>query len=184
MKTLAEKLKAHNRPFQEVVVYETGPRSGFEEELSQWLSQHAKLDPGDSTTKATEAIATEDQTIFANDRDEDGDLRRLIWLVGFSPRGVELTMPLLSDYLAQSTSNETTADPRKSMARIQWAAIGQTTAKRIKELLAAMEGQEGPQCRVESVVAVAKAPSPLALAESIHSYSCSESFSEINNVKI
>ncbi|KAF9121724.1 hypothetical protein BG015_005755, partial [Linnemannia schmuckeri] len=35
MKTLAEKLSAHQRAFREVVVYETGARPGFEEELSR-----------------------------------------------------------------------------------------------------------------------------------------------------
>lgn len=162
MKTLAEKLKAHNRPFQEVVVYETGPRSGFEQELSQWLSRYDKPDLTDAATKSTDAITT--------------GLRRLIWLVGFSPRGVELTMPVLGDYLTQSILDETMVDPRRSKARLQWAAIGQTTSTRIKELLAAMEGRQGVQGKIESVVAVAKAPNPLALAESIRSYSCSEFF--------
>ncbi|GJJ68140.1 hypothetical protein EMPS_00486 [Entomortierella parvispora] len=107
MKTLAEKLKAHCRPFQEIVVYETGPRLEFEQELLQWLNQHTKSDPKNSATKVAEAVA-EDQTIFAKGR----YFRRLIWLVGFSPRGVDLTMPVLSDYLTQSESNNNGSDPR------------------------------------------------------------------------
>ncbi|KAF9935318.1 hypothetical protein BGZ67_003451 [Mortierella alpina] len=34
MKTLAERLLAHRKPFLEVIVYKTGPRPGFEQELA------------------------------------------------------------------------------------------------------------------------------------------------------
>ncbi|KAG0044401.1 hypothetical protein BGZ83_010389 [Gryganskiella cystojenkinii] len=154
MKTLAEKLTAHNRPFQEIVVYETGPRPGFGPELQQWLDQK---------DTATDLVDTQGRPETR---------QHLIWLVGFSPRGVDLTWSTLVDHL----SIVSTTSP--SGTRIQWAAIGQTTAKRINELLATLDSCHH---KIESTIAVAKAPNPTALAEAI--YSCSSSDSQISKDK-
>ncbi|KAF9576997.1 hypothetical protein EC968_000124 [Mortierella alpina] len=154
MKTLAEKLSAHCKPFLEVIVYKTVPRPGFEQELAAWLAR---------TSKRTSAWA-------------DGEEQRTktLWLAGFSPRGVDLTIPTLWKFLADSQSAADIHDLRgtgtSAIARVKWAAIGTTTAKRISEHLSQLHKitRESPgPIDVGSEVAVAKAPNPLALAEAI-----------------
>ncbi|KAF9950934.1 hypothetical protein BGZ72_007488, partial [Mortierella alpina] len=154
MKTLAEKLTAHRKPFLEVVVYKTGPRPGFEQELAAWLK---KSSDGSSTQSNGETQRT-----------------RTLWLAGFSPRGVDLSIPTLSSYLADRQSEADKGDlsfSRTTTAtKVRWAAIGTTTAKRISEHLSQLHTTTEASARfidVGSEVAVAKAPNPVALAEAI-----------------
>ncbi|KAK3847503.1 MAG: hypothetical protein J3R72DRAFT_431530 [Linnemannia gamsii] len=152
MKTLAEKMTAHQRPFREVVVYETGPRPAFEEELSQWLA--VALEEYSQTNAPV-------PTTPKIDTDKPTDL----WLVGFSPKGVDLTMPILKTSLESSLSSSSSA-----LVRIQWGAIGPTTASRIQEHLLTTVIST-PRVAISFTVAVAKSPKPLPLAEAITSHS-------------
>ncbi|CAO3567486.1 unnamed protein product [Mortierella alpina] len=155
MKTLAEKLSAHRKPFLEVVVYKTGPRPGFDEELAAWLAR---------TLKGTSAGA-------------NGEVQRTdtLWLAGFSPRGVDLSIPALWEFLEESGRSALDMDgsplcKTSAKATVKWAAIGTTTAKRIGVHLSQLPSTTAGSARridVGSEVAVAKAPNPVALAEAI-----------------
>ncbi|KAF9916757.1 hypothetical protein FBU30_001171, partial [Linnemannia zychae] len=83
MKTLAEKLSAHQKAFREVIVYETRPRPGFEEAISNWLARavelHSDRNKHDSS-KSKDQINPLNDTIIAPEEQID------LWLVGFSPK--------------------------------------------------------------------------------------------------
>ncbi|KAG0251304.1 hypothetical protein BGZ95_006944, partial [Linnemannia exigua] len=149
MKTLAEKMTVHQKPFREVVVYETGPRPAFNEELSQWLAVALKVHSQDPPVPIPPKI----------DTDKPTDL----WLVGFSPKGVDLAMPVLKTSLESSLSSSSSAP-----VRIHWGAIGPTTASRIQEHLSTSD-IFSPGVALSLTVAVAKSPKPLSLAEAIAS---------------
>lgn len=168
MKTLAEKLSAHQRAFQEVVVYETGPRPGFEKELSRWFADTLGLHSEDdiSSQDVTEHRDVEAQSTSAAATDKPTNL----WLVGFSPKGVDLTVPVLNKALDPRLSS--TSFSSSAPVQIQWGSIGPTTATRIQEHLLASSNIAKPGSRVSlsSIIAVAKAPKPAALAEAIASH--------------
>ncbi|KAG0251488.1 hypothetical protein BG011_007586 [Mortierella polycephala] len=154
MKTLPETLSAHQKPFREIVVYEAGPRSGFESDLYAWL-------------------------VKSSDSMQDGMMgkmiegKKILYLAGFSPRGVDMTMPTLKQFLREygSTLEDATIE-------IRWAAIGTTTAKRIQEHLSVIaedsSTQDSPATRsnviINSVVAVASGPNATSMAEVILSH--------------
>ena len=168
MKTLAEKLSAHQRAFREVVVYETGPRPGFEKELSQWFADTLDLHSEDDIAShgVTERRDVEAQSATAAATDKPTNL----WLVGFSPKGVDLTVPVLNKSLEACLSS--TSSSSSAPVQIQWGSIGPTTATRIQEHLLATTNilKSGSRVSLSSVIAVAKAPKPTALAEAIASH--------------
>ncbi|KAF8928405.1 hypothetical protein BGZ58_009673 [Dissophora ornata] len=148
MKTLAETLTAHQKPFQEIIVYETGPRPNYEHEVLRWLT--------DSGTSAN-ALGT------------GGKKRRVLWLVGFSPRGIDITIPALKRFLEEVNDGQQQLCER-NVTEVRWAAIGQTTAKRIQEHLETILGQmpvQSDDVILDKTVTVAKAPKPDAVAEAI-----------------
>ncbi|KAG0278276.1 hypothetical protein BGZ96_002453 [Linnemannia gamsii] len=167
MKTLAEKLSIHQRAFREVVVYETGPRPGFEEELSLWLADTLDLhtEKNAADLKVTERRNVEPQCTAAAAMNNPTDL----WLVGFSPKGVDLTVPVLRKTLESCKSSIAFSSVPM---RIQWGSIGPTTATRIQEHL--QETITIPKLKSKvtfsSTIAVAKTPKPTALAEAIASH--------------
>ncbi|KAG9069952.1 hypothetical protein KI688_009279 [Linnemannia hyalina] len=168
MKTLAEKLSAYQRAFQEVVVYETGPRPGFEEELSRWFADNLDLHSEDDIAShgVTERRDVEAQIKTATATDKPTNL----WLIGFSPKGVDLTVPVLNKSLESCLSS--TSSSFSAPVQIQWGSIGPTTATRIQEHLLATANISKSRSRVflSSIIAVAKAPKPTALAEAIASH--------------
>lgn len=168
MKTLAEKLSTHQRAFLEVVVYETRPRPGFEKELSQWFADTLGLHSEDSLTSQgmTEHRDVEAQSRTAAATDKPTNL----WLVGFSPKGVDLTVPVLNKALESCLSS--TSSSSSAPVQIHWGSIGPTTAARIQEhLLAATHiSKSVSRVSLSSIIAVAKAPKPAALAEAIASH--------------
>jgi uroporphyrinogen-III synthase len=167
MKTLAEKLSIHRRAFREVVVYETGPRLGFEEELSLWVASTLDLHIENNAAglKLMERQDVQPQGTPAAIMDKNTD----VWLVGFSPKGVDLTVPVLRKSLEPCKSS--TAFSTVSV-RIHWGSIGPTTAARIQEHLQATTiiSKSGSKVTFSSNIAVAKAPKPAALAEAIASH--------------
>ncbi|KAF9079338.1 hypothetical protein BGX23_004350, partial [Mortierella sp. AD031] len=100
MKTLAEKLSAHQRAFREVVVYETGPRPGFEEELSRWLADTFRI-PSDMRCSNDGREGDQRETAEPTD----------VWLVGFSPKGIDLTVPVLKRSLESRSSSSLSPVP-------------------------------------------------------------------------
>ncbi|KAF9282225.1 hypothetical protein BGZ68_006113 [Mortierella alpina] len=155
MKTLAEKLSAHRKPFLEVVVYKTGPRPGFEQALAAWLERTSKGTSAEEANGGTQRTNT-------------------LWLAGFSPRGVDLSIPTFRKFLADSRYAAGMVDLHtintRATTTVKWAAIGTTTAKRISEHLTQLHTTTGPGASsiyVGSEVAVAKAPNPIALAQAM-----------------
>ncbi|KAF9346524.1 hypothetical protein BGX26_001958 [Mortierella sp. AD094] len=175
MRTMADKLTAHQKPFREVVVYETGQRVEFEQEFYHWLRNTSGLHWSEK----------------ASDIGSDGSspagvetkVRRTLWLVGFSPRGVEIAGPTQTRFLEEANGNQVCSIQPSfgaSSVEIRWAAIGATTAKRIQEHLAncivqvapnidatLKQSQQHRRVILNSAVVVAKAPKPDALAEAI-----------------
>ncbi|KAF9116359.1 hypothetical protein BGX30_005970 [Mortierella sp. GBA39] len=168
MKTLAEKLSTYQRAFQEVVVYETGPRPGFEKELSRWFADTLDLHSEDNIASHGVAerrdVEAQIKTAAATDKPTN------LWLVGFSPKGVDLTVPVLNKSLESCLSS--TSSSFLAPVQIQWGSIGPTTATRIQEhLLAATNiSKSGSRVSISSIIAVANAPKPTALAEAIASH--------------
>lgn len=166
MKTLAEKLSIHQRAFREVVVYETGPRPGFEEELSLWFADFFDLhtEQNAANHKVAEHRNVEPQCTAAAAIGNPTDL----WLVGFSPKGVDLTVPVLKKSLESCKPSIAFSSVP---VRIQWGSIGPTTATRIQEHLQTTTTipKLGSNVSFSSIIAVAKAPKPAALAEAIAS---------------
>ncbi|KAF9192029.1 hypothetical protein BGZ51_006388 [Haplosporangium sp. Z 767] len=148
MKTLPETLSARQKPFREIIVYETGPRAGFESDLYAWL------------VKSSHSM--QDDIVIEG--------KKILYLAGFSPRGVDMTMPTLRRFLREygSTSMDATIE-------IRWAAIGTTTTKRIQEHLSAMaEDSSTPATRpnviMNPVVAIASGPNATSMAQAIVSH--------------
>ncbi|KAG0025254.1 hypothetical protein BGZ81_007296 [Podila clonocystis] len=161
MKTMAQTLAAHQKPFQEVVVYETGPSPEFDHELENWLiSSFSSFSTTSSTSSAETSAETRENTL---------------WMVGFSPRGVDLSIPALKRFIfAEGQGDMAHTSDQKIPVCLRWAAIGPTTAKQIQQHLQefsshAQYGQEEQARRryVDGSVTVAKSPNPVALAESI-----------------
>jgi uroporphyrinogen-III synthase len=194
MKTLPETLTARQKPFREITVYKTGPRPGFEDEFAQWLSDKSTelwRDEGVTTDRVSDSSSA--ATTLRKDKS-----RGTLWLVGFSPRGVDIAVPTLKRFLengrcvdsslhaATATTTSTTEAVECEGHQIKWAAIGRTTAKRIDEHLATtlnslrtdpVPGDSASQLScgklnltLSPVVAVAKTPKPEAVAEAILSY--------------
>lgn len=161
MKTMAQTLAAHQKPFQEVVVYETGPSPDFDRELEQWLISSSCSSSISSTSSVETSPEARENTL---------------WMVGFSPRGVDLSIPALKRFIFATEAEE---DKIKSSldqnltTYVRWAAIGPTTAKQIqqhlKEFASYVETDQEPvrRRRIDGSVTVAKSPNPVALAESI-----------------
>ncbi|KAF9362515.1 hypothetical protein BGX34_005990 [Mortierella sp. NVP85] len=193
MKTLPETLTARQKPFREITVYKTGPRPGFEDEFAQWLSAKAtELRRNSHEGVTTDRVSDSSSTATTPKKDKG---RGVLWLVGFSPRGVDISVPTLKRFLendrcvesslhaATATTTSTTEAIECEGHQIKWAAIGPTTAKRIDEHLATtlnslrtdpVPGDSASQLScgklnltLSPVVAVAKAPKPEAVAEAI-----------------
>lgn len=154
MKTMAQTLAAHQKPFQEVVVYETGPSPEFDRELEQWLVSSFSSSPSSMSSEISPA--TRENTL---------------WMVGFSPRGVDLSIPALKRFISSEEDHYTSG---KDLPRtcVRWVAIGPTTAKQIHQYLPEFtlrvgHDQEQSTRQIDSSVTVAKSPNPVALAESI-----------------
>lgn len=168
MKTLAEKLSAHQRAFREVVVYETGPRPGFEKELSRWLADtldlHSKGDITSHNVTGCRDVGAQSTMSAATDKPTN------LWLVGFSPKGVDLTVPVLNKFLEVYPSS--TSSSSSAPVQIHWGSIGPTTATRIHEHLLATANifKSGSRASLSPTIAVAKSPKPAALAEAITSH--------------
>ncbi|KAF9432998.1 hypothetical protein BGZ76_010013 [Entomortierella beljakovae] len=148
MKTISEKLTEHGKPFREVEVYRTGPRPEFEDDLYNRLKSSNE---GSSSKTIMERV------------------KKTMWLVGFSPRGVDMTIPGLVKFLREAEDdqkNRTHEPPPNTQTEIRWATIGATTGKRIQEHLDHIATQQ-QHLTLHSNVAVAKAPKPNALAEAI-----------------
>ncbi|KAF8927852.1 hypothetical protein BGZ47_001916 [Haplosporangium gracile] len=166
MKTLAEKLSAHQRAFREVVVYETGPRPGFEEELSRWFADTLDFHTEKDIAGHGISVITGDEAQTATTSKED--TLTDLWLVGFSPKGVDLTVLVLKKLLESRLSSGSSSSVP---VQIQWGSIGPTTATRIQEhLTTANVSKSGSRATLLSTIAVAKAPKPAALAEAIAAY--------------
>ncbi|KAF9941920.1 hypothetical protein BGZ65_000534 [Modicella reniformis] len=199
MKTLPETLTAHQKPFREVIVYKTEPRPLFEREFAQWLadktigtrwneqgviieiegSSSSSSSPSTTTTTTTTAAAA-----AALDKDRG---MSVLWLVGFSPQGVDIAVPTLKTYFEECARqhHQTPVTAIEEYAyELRWAAIGPTTAKRIEEYLATtlqiLQANLDPNHLVQQpnsivrwsvkfnpTVAVAKAPKPEAVAQAI-----------------
>ncbi|KAG0360140.1 hypothetical protein BGZ54_009686, partial [Gamsiella multidivaricata] len=163
MKTLGETLTAHQKPYREIVVYETGPRPLFEKEFWHWLTDTSGLSVSGNDDEAC--------------KEEAEEKKRLLYLVGFSPRGVDIAIPTLRRFLeaAARSKRKEERSARECGCEVRWGAIGQTTAKRIQEHLATLtpeiEAAAGQTSDVvvvmNATVAVAKAPKPEAVAEAI-----------------
>ncbi|KAG0088779.1 hypothetical protein BGZ93_010246, partial [Podila epicladia] len=160
MKTMAQTLAAHQKPFQEVVVYETGPSPEFDHELEQWLVS--------SSCSSSISMASSVET--PREAREN-----TLWMVGFSPRGVDLSIPALKRYIFATEAEEVqinSSDQNLSTC-VRWAAIGPTTAKQIQQHLQEFSshvelGKEPVRRRrIDGSVTVAKSPNSVALAESI-----------------
>lgn len=155
MKTMAQTLAAHRKPFQEVVVYETGPSPEFDRELEQWLISSSSSSPSPASSETSPV--TRENTL---------------WMVGFSPRGVDLSIPALKRFIS-AEEDDHTSDKDMPRTCVRWAAIGPTTAKQIQQHLPEFTSRVGhdkeqaTRRHVDSSVAVAKSPNPIALAESI-----------------
>ncbi|KAG0327432.1 hypothetical protein BGZ99_007652 [Dissophora globulifera] len=161
LKTLADKLTAHQQPFREVVVYGTGPRPDFEVQFWDWLNN--KVGGPDAAGTGPGAMG------------DDFELRRklVIWLVGFSPRGVDITASTLSRWLQEGPSPQEQQSQeqegyKRAEVEFRWAAIGPTTSKRIQEHIEAnLQQHVAPDLTVSRTVAVAKAPNPDGIAEAV-----------------
>ncbi|KAK3814318.1 MAG: hypothetical protein J3Q66DRAFT_441962 [Benniella sp.] len=152
MKTLPETLTARQKPFREITVYKTGPRPGFEDEFAQWLSDKStEFWQGSHEGVTTDRVSDSSSTATTLRKDKS---RGTLWLVGFSPRGVDIAVPTLKRFLendrcvesslhaatATTATTATTSSTTEAVEcgghQIKWAAIGPTTAKRIAEHLA------------------------------------------------
>ncbi|KAF8975804.1 hypothetical protein BGZ52_008553 [Haplosporangium bisporale] len=161
MKTMAQTLAAHRKPFQEVVVYETGPNPEFDRELEQWLISSSSSSPSSPSSPSSTSSETLPVT-----------RENTLWMVGFSPRGVDLSIPALKRFISAEEDDHTL---NKDLPRtcVRWAAIGPTTAKQIQQHLPEFTSRVGhdkeqaTRRHVDSSVTVAKSPNPIALAESI-----------------
>ncbi|KAG0231107.1 hypothetical protein B0O80DRAFT_483053 [Mortierella sp. GBAus27b] len=182
MKTLPETLAAHQKPFREIVVYRTGPRPQFEDEFAQWLVDKTagprQNDQGVTLGNGNDSPSPPSSTTVVPGRDKG---KSAIWLVGFSPRGVDMAVPTLKIFM--DGNQHASAPMRNEGCEIRWAAIGSTTAKRIDDHLAttfqALQTDPVPDRSAEHTtdvklnltlrltVAVAKAPKPDAIAEAI-----------------
>ncbi|KAG0014362.1 hypothetical protein BGZ80_010489 [Entomortierella chlamydospora] len=175
MKTMADKLTEHQKPFREVVVYETGQRPEFGQGFYHWLRNTSGLHWSE---KASEIELNESGPTSVETK-----VKRTLWLVGFSPRGVEIAGPTQTRFLEEANADQDSSIQPSfgaSSVEIRWAAIGATTAKRIQEHLASCiveaspdidatlkQSQQHHKVILNSAVVVAKAPRPDALAEAI-----------------
>ncbi|KAF8955143.1 hypothetical protein BGZ46_002719 [Entomortierella lignicola] len=194
MKTMAEKLNEYQKPFREVVVYETGERSEFTQEFYHWLKDTSRIqNNNNNSNNNNEKVGDNNGSSENNSVETKGD-KRTIWLVGFSPRGVDISMPTLNQFL-KDENDQVQSNSRESSlvtsTEIRWAAIGATTGKRIQEHLSEvilkttssnnkdddddaahqqhLQDLQKQQWNVtlNSKVTVAKAPKPGDLAEAI-----------------
>ncbi|KAF9309598.1 hypothetical protein BG003_009552, partial [Podila horticola] len=165
MKTMAQTLAAHQKPFQEVVVYETGPSPEFDRALEQWLiSSSSSRSSSSSSTSPTSSVETSPKP-----------RENILWMVGFSPRGVDLSIPALKRFIFATEAEEdnTNTSEQNLPTCVRWAAIGPTTAKQIQQHMQECSSYVKPDAgeqtrrRVDGSVTVAKSPNPMALAESI-----------------
>ncbi|KAF9394415.1 hypothetical protein BGX21_010370 [Mortierella sp. AD011] len=175
MKTMADKLTEHQKPFREVVVYETEQRPEFGQKFYHWLTSTSGQQRSE---KAGEIGSNENGPTSVETK-----VKRTLWLVGFSPRGVEIAGPTQTRFLEEANADQDSSIQPSfgtSSVEIQWAAIGATTAKRIQEHLASCivetspdvdatlkQSQQHHKVILNSAVIVAKAPKPDALADAI-----------------
>ncbi|KAF9897064.1 hypothetical protein BX616_006244 [Lobosporangium transversale] len=160
MKTLTETLTAYQKPFKEIVVYRTERRPGFDQELLEWLNRNS-----------------------SNVETKNNEEKRTCWLVGFSPRGVDMSIPTLKQFILQNTTRVDGNDGSGNggavsgsgnttrHVEIRWGAIGTTTMKRIQEHLLKLHEDIIPTSNMDislsMSVAVARAPKPEEMAEAI-----------------
>ncbi|KAF9428621.1 hypothetical protein BGZ94_001700 [Podila epigama] len=171
MKTIGEKLASLQRPelFKEVVVYVTGLRPGFEDELEQYLV--ITCNSSSSSSSSSSSIQPHAFTSPVTSTTMTYPDQRTLWVVGFSPRGVDLVIPVLKRFLA-SYGSDTSLAQHATLPHIylRWAAIGPTTAKHIdsllnnQQLLSKLPHHRFSIC---PVVTIAKSPTPDSLATCI-----------------
>ncbi|KAG0220845.1 hypothetical protein BGW41_007502, partial [Actinomortierella wolfii] len=182
MSTLRDRFQEHPqghlRPLREIEVYRTDPQPEIEDKLATWLqeqilscSTHAAAPSSSSFSQQTAPPC-------------------VIWLVGFSPKGVDLVWPGVERALTLAAASpdrtgHLAADDHGSPSSssddhpcvlIQWAAIGQTTATRIRERISQMQllkqgHHDSPgNVRLSSSVAVAAHPKPEHLAKAVREH--------------
>ncbi|KAF9204387.1 hypothetical protein BGZ49_005369 [Haplosporangium sp. Z 27] len=194
MKTMAEKLTEYQKSFREVVVYETGERPEFTQEFYHWLKNTSRIKNNNNNNNSNEKVGDNIGSSENNSIETNGN-KRTVWLVGFSPRGVDISMPTLNQFLKDENEDQVQSNSRESSlvtsTEIRWAAIGATTGKRIQEHLSEvilkttssnnkdddddaahqqhLQDLQKQQWNVtlNSKVIVAKAPKPGDLAEAI-----------------
>ncbi|KAG0225592.1 hypothetical protein BGW42_004229 [Actinomortierella wolfii] len=171
--------QGHLRPLREIEVYRTDPQPEIEDKLATWLQEQIK---GCSThTAAASSSSFSQQTASPC----------VIWLVGFSPKGVDLVWPGVERALTLAAASpdwtgHLAADDHGSPSSssddhprvlIQWAAIGQTTATLIRDRISQMQllkqgHHDSPgNVSLSSSVAVAAHPKPEHLAKAMREHS-------------
>ncbi|KAF9163641.1 hypothetical protein DFQ26_002297 [Actinomortierella ambigua] len=200
MSTLHDRFQQSHRALREIEVYRTDPQPRLEDKIAAWLtkqiascgsSSSRSSSRGSSSNSSaspappaptlssplppytpTEAPHPESPPSYCTPSPA------IIWLVGFSPKGVDLVWPGLRHALAANRSSSSSHDhkdgarpPSSPRVVIRWAAIGQTTASqiqiRLKENEIELDDKGGQDVVLASTVAFAAVPKPEHLAKAM-----------------